>query len=101
MRVSNRRITVEVKGSAEDGGYPRLTEFLQLLDAVKSALKHTERLLSGTEERSVYYRIVSLRMASPATVVLEETAIRTPERRAKLPKTPITQKLVSTLSQIE
>src|SRR5687768_3238056 len=101
MRVSKRQITVQIKGSAEDGGYPRLTEFLQQLDAIKSALKHTERLLSGSEERAVYYRIVKLKMASPATVVLEETPIRTPERTAKLPRVPITQRLVTTLRQIE
>jgi hypothetical protein len=101
MAVSRRTISVEIKGSAEDGGYPRLSEFLAQLDAVKAALKHTERLLSKSEERSVYYRVVELKMASPATVVLEETPIRTEHRRAKLPKTSVTQKLVSTLKQIE
>jgi hypothetical protein len=101
MGVAGRRIKVEIKGSSEDGGFLRLTEFLQQLDAIKTALKHTERLASGSEERAVYYRIVELKMSSPATVVLEETAIRTPERRARLPRTPITKRLVSTLSQIE
>src|SRR5689334_4738819 len=101
MRVSRKRITVQIKGSAEDGGYPRLSEFLQQLEAVKSALKHTERLLSGSEERAVYYRIVELQMSSPATVVLEETPIPMAERRIKLPKVPVTEKLVNTLHQIE
>lgn len=101
MRVPKRRITVEIKGSAEDGGYPRLTEFLQQLDAIKSALKHTERLLSGSDDRAVYYRIVELTMSSPATVVLEETPIRTAERVGKLPKVPVTERLVSTLRQID
>lgn len=101
MGVSKRRITVQIKGSAEDGGYPRLTEFLQQLDAVKSALKHTERLLSGSEDGSVYYRIVKLGMSSPAIVVLEETPIRTGDKRAKLPHVPITERLVTTLLNIE
>ena len=101
MRVSRRRISVEIKGSAEDGGYPRLTEFLQQLEAIKTALKHTERILSGSEERSVYYRVVALKMESPATVVLEETPIRTRERTARLPRVAISERFVSTLSQIQ
>lgn len=99
--LSRRRIAVEIRGSAEDGGYLRLSEFLKQLDVIKAALKHTERLLSGSEERTVYYRIVKLSMASPATVVLEETAVRSNERPGKLPKIPVTQRLVSTLRQIE
>jgi hypothetical protein len=101
MGVSRRRITVEIKGSAEDGGFPRLTEFLQQLEAIKAALKHTERIASGSDERSVFYRVVALSMSSPGTVVLEETPVRTAERKAKLPKVPIAERLVSTLSQIE
>src|SRR5262245_60445163 len=99
MHVSAHRITVQIKGSAADGGYPRLSDFLKQLDAIKSALKHTERLVSGSEERTVYYRIVKLRMSSPATVVLEETPIRTGERKG--PPVPIIKKFVSTLRQIE
>jgi len=101
MRVARRRISVEIKGSAEDGGFPRLTEFLQQLEAIKTALKHTERLLSGSEERSVYYRVVALKMESPATVVLEETALRRADKKAKLPRVPITDRFISTLRQIE
>ena len=99
--MSKRQITVQITGSAEDGGFPRLSEFLKQLDAIKVALKHTERLLSGNDEPAVYYRIVRLSMASPATVVLEETAISTAHRPGKLPRVPIAQKLVSTLRHIE
>lgn len=101
-RASRRRLTVQIKGSAEDGGYPRLSEFLKQLDAIKAALKHTERLISGTEQRSVYYRIVRLSMASPATVVLEETPVRTAAgQKARLPPVSVSQRFVSTLRQIE
>jgi hypothetical protein len=101
MRVARRRISVEIKGSAEDGGFPRLTEFLQQLEAIRTALKHTERILSGSEERTVYYRVVALKMESPATVVLEETPIRTADKKAKLSRVPITERFISTLRQIE
>lgn len=97
-RVSKRRITVKIKGSADTGGYPRLSDFLKQLDAIKVALKHTERLHSQDDDSSVDYRIVSLSMASPATVVLEE--VRAP-KAARLPKIAIAEKLVSTLLQIE
>ena len=69
--VAKRRITIEIKGSADIGGYSRLSDFLKQLDAIKVALRHTERLHAHSEN-AVDYRIVSLSMASPATVVPEE-----------------------------
>lgn len=101
MSVSKRRIVVQIKGVATEGGYPRLSDFLQQLEAVKTALKHTERLLLGDGERSVYYRIVELKMSSPATVTLEEQPLSTADGPGRLPRIPIGERLVSTLSQIE
>jgi hypothetical protein len=57
-------------GSADRGGYPLLSDFLKQLDAIKVALKHTERLQSSTDNSLVDYRIVRLSMSSPATVVV-------------------------------
>jgi hypothetical protein len=99
-RVSKRRITIKIEGSPADGGAPTLTEFLKQLEAVKVALKHTERL-AAEEGRDVYFRLVGLSMASPATVVLEETPMRVDGKRGLLPKIPITERLVSTLRQID
>lgn len=96
--VAKRRITVQIKGSPDFGGYPRLSDFLKQLDAIKIALKHTERLHAKTGDSTVDYRIVSLSMASPATVVLEEIPA---DKGAKLPRVAMTEKLVATLSQIE
>ena len=95
-----RRISVQIGGAAIDGGAPTLTEFLRQLEAIRVALKHTERVLTGDDEPDVYFRIVGLSMASPATVVLEETAVRVDGRPARLPKVPIAHRLISTLSQI-
>ena len=100
-RVSKRRITVRITGSPEDGGGPRLSDFLKQLEAVKVALQHTERLLSTENEREVYFRIVGLSMASPATVTLEETAVMVKGKRGPLPKVPVAERLVSTLLQIQ
>ena len=96
--VAKRRITVQIKGSPDFGGYPRLSDFLKQLDAIKVALKHTERLQTRSDNSTVDYRIVSLSMASPATVVLEEIPA---DKSAKLPRVAVTQKLVTTLSRIE
>lgn len=94
-RVSKRRITVKITGSPDTGGYPRLSDFLKQLDAIKVALKHTERI-NALAEGTVDYRIVSLSMASPATVVLEEIS-----KSANLPRFAVTDRLISNLSQIE
>ncbi|MCZ2154797.1 MAG: hypothetical protein LC114_12990 [Bryobacterales bacterium] len=93
--VAKRQFTVRIKGSPDIGGYPRLSDFLKQLDAIKAALKHTERLHAHSEN-AVDYRIVSLSMASPATVVLEEIP-----KAKKLPRVAIAEKLISTLNQIE
>jgi hypothetical protein len=99
--AAGRRITVTIRATEDEGGYLRLSEFLKQLDAIKAALKHTERLLSGSEERTVYYRIVSLSYSSPARMVLEERPLPVPDKRPKLPRVPTAQRLVSSLSQIE
>lgn len=99
-RVSKRRLTIRIAGATEDGGYPRLGDFLKELDAIRTALKRTQEIASE-EGREVYYRIVALSMASPATVVLEETPTRIDGKRGLLPKTPVSSQLVSTLRQIE
>lgn len=92
---------MEIRATEQEDGYLRLSEFLKQLDAIKAALKHTERLLSGSDDRSVYYRIVSLSYFSPARMVLEERALTTPNRRPTLPRIPIAKRLVSGLKQID
>jgi hypothetical protein len=98
-RVSRRRISVTIEGTA-DGGAPTLAEFLKQLEAVKLALKHTERIVTGSDEPDVYFKVVGLSMNSPAKVVLEETALVIDGKRKRLPKVAIAGKLVSTLNQI-
>jgi hypothetical protein len=70
MPVQNR-ITIQLTGSLEDGGDVTLSAFLTQLEALKAALKQTERLVTGEEEPTVYYRVVDLSHNSPATIVLE------------------------------
>lgn len=69
------RITVTIEGSTEDKGHVRLTEFIKQLEAVRSSLKQTERLVSNSDTPSLYYRIVELTYSSPARVVIEPSSI--------------------------
>jgi hypothetical protein len=97
--VSKRRISVTIEGTA-DGGAPTLNEFLKQLEAVKVALKQTERAVTGTDEPDVRFKIVGLSMKSPATVVLEEIPVVVAGKRKPLPRTAISERFVSTLNQI-
>lgn len=68
------RITVTIQGSPQDNGRVRLSEFIKQLEAVKSSLKQTERLITESDEAGLYYQIVELTYASPARVVIEPVA---------------------------
>jgi hypothetical protein len=69
------RITIQAVGALEDNGDLRFAEFIEQLNAVRVALRHTERLVTGATEAQVYYRVVDLHKASPATIVLEPRPI--------------------------
>lgn len=66
-----KRITIRFVGADSDGGDVRLSDFIDKLEAFKEALKQTERILSGDDRQSVYYKVVDLTHSSPATVTIE------------------------------
>lgn len=68
--MPNKRIIIRLIGSDTDGDV-RLLDFTEELEAFSEALRQTERLLSGRDKPSIYYKIVDLRHGSPATVVIE------------------------------
>src|SRR4051812_10461085 len=76
-RMPNNQIRIIVEGDSKDKGHVRLNDFLQQLEAVKSALKQTERILAPNEKGAAYYRIVDVSHNSPLTVVLEATSEQT------------------------
>lgn len=69
--MAGERIIIQLEGSDDDRGHLRLNELIKQLELVASALKHTEQIVTGTEERNVYYRVVDLTHNSPVTCVLE------------------------------
>jgi hypothetical protein len=82
--MPQNRITVQLQGSLEDDWHVTLSAFLSQLEAIKAALKQTERLVTGEDEPSVYYRIIDLHHSSPATVVLEAVSrSNQPQRETK------------------
>jgi hypothetical protein len=69
--MATKRITIQLKGSPADNEHLRLSDFIAQLDAIKGALTRLEESITGSEKRSIYYRVVDLRHSSPATVVLD------------------------------
>jgi hypothetical protein len=97
-----KRITIQLIGSIEEEGHVRLNSFISQLEAVKAALKQTERLVSGEDESSVYYRVVDLRHSSPATIVLEAVSTAsasTPPTRRRRQQQPRTDHSQATVTQ--
>jgi|SRR5438270_5152732 len=93
------RITVELVGAPEDEGHLRLSEFIKQLQAVKGALKQTERTITGKDEPELYYRIVEVSHSSPLSVTIEPTPLR-PEEGREIAKTTV-KKFFTTLSMID
>lgn len=69
------RITIQIVGDKTDRKDVRLDDFIRQLTDVKKALRENERAVSGREEATLDYKVVDLRHASPATVVLEPIPI--------------------------
>jgi hypothetical protein len=69
--MAGQRITIQVLGSPDDDGHPRLSELIKQLEFVHSALNNTERLITGDTRHDVYFRVVDASHKSPVTIVLE------------------------------
>lgn len=66
-----RRVKIQLTGSSSDEQHVRFSDFLIQFHALKVALANVERIISGHERPSVYFRVVDLSHRSPATVTLE------------------------------
>lgn len=97
--MTTQLITIQLQGSAEDGGHLRLTDLIKQLEVVRTALINTERLVTGSEERTLYYRVVDLSHNSPAKVVLEAVPLK-PQLQARI-ATRTVASFVRNLRQID
>lgn len=71
-----KRIVVRFIGSAADKQDVRLSEFIEQLRGIKSALRENERIVSGEDEPALDYKIVELRHNSPSEMELEPVSLR-------------------------
>jgi hypothetical protein len=65
------RLIITIEGSSVDDGHVRLGDFLDELEAVKEALRQTERSMYNNRRPEVYYRIIDTSHSSPLRMVLE------------------------------
>ncbi len=63
-------ITVELEGDEATGGDLQLGQFIEELNAIRNALRQTERIVLRREENAVRYRVTGLSHSSPAKVTI-------------------------------
>jgi hypothetical protein len=93
--MPTNRVRIIVQGSSVDAGHVRLSDFLDQMEAVRNALKQTERLLREGLPSALYYRIVGVSHRSPLTITLEGAT-----HEPNLPPGPVVQNFLATASQI-
>ena len=64
-------ITLTLKGLSVDSGHVRLHELIRQLDSLRKALRNKERLLTGEENKRVYYRVIKVKMNSPIAITVQ------------------------------
>ncbi|MCI0708455.1 MAG: hypothetical protein L0Y80_13335 [Ignavibacteriae bacterium] len=74
--MSEKRITLRISGNPAEGGNVTIIAFIEKLEALKNALLHTERLISGSEKAAVKYKIIGASLKSPLTVTFEAIAVK-------------------------
>jgi hypothetical protein len=89
-------VKIQIEGLAEEGGEVRLIDFIDELQALKNALKVTERHIVQ-ESNAINYRVIDLSHSSPSTVTVGITA-----RNQVYQSAPrrISKRLTTTLSMV-
>lgn len=75
----DRTVTLQLTGPPDKRGSIRVTEFTKQLEAVRTALKHTERIVAGTEQPTLDYRIIDVKRANPFTIIMEVVPFEEPK----------------------
>lgn len=68
--MSSNKFRITIKGDEADDSL-RLSDLIEQLNAVKSALNQVDLAISGGRTASLYYRVTNITMNSPATFELE------------------------------
>jgi hypothetical protein len=69
--MPEKNITIRLNGSPGDNEDVRLDDFIEQLNTVKKALRENERIISGSDQPKIDYKIVGLSRNSPSRVVLQ------------------------------
>lgn len=73
--MPDNKIIFEIEGTKQDKGHVRLKVFLTHLKSLHQALEQADMAINRSSKATVYYRVVNLSHASPATVELETVPI--------------------------
>ena len=65
--MKSSRFKITVKGEEADGSI-RLNDLVDQLNALRSTLNQVDVAVSGQKSPSLYYRVTSITMNSPATL---------------------------------
>lgn len=79
MAAQSNRFKITVKGDEVDGSI-RLTDLVDQLNALRATLNQVDAALSGQKSPTLYYRVTSITMNSPATFVVEAVSRARPNR---------------------
>jgi hypothetical protein len=63
-------VTVEMEGDDASGGDLQLGQFIEELNAIRIALRHTERTILRRDEQAVRYSVTKLSHSSPSRVTI-------------------------------
>jgi hypothetical protein len=70
-RKKANQLVILLKGKPEDEDHVRLSDFIAQLESFRRALMQTDRIISGGEKPTAYYRVVDLHHSSPAMIAIE------------------------------
>jgi len=71
MNNNENLITIEVEGFESEHGHVRADEFINELSHLLTVLNGVDRMIGETGRPTLYYRIVSIKHASPLSITLE------------------------------
>lgn len=69
MEKDRNKITVQVEGTAEDGGDLSLSNFIDQLQNIRALLAEADRIVTG-EQQSTVFRVTNLSHSSPSAIEL-------------------------------
>ncbi len=96
---TSNRLTLTIEGSSVDDGHVRLADLIDELEALKEALRQTERSMYNNQRAEVYYRIIDASHSSPLRMVLEPVPTL-PARQSNKRASAVVKTFTGSISQL-